>query len=49
MKCDTIGVEEMEDDNSFDKDRFVEQVQYEDDEDMEEDSDYDDTDDEFIE
>ncbi|XP_020188372.1 transcription termination factor MTERF4, chloroplastic [Aegilops tauschii subsp. strangulata] len=49
MKYDTIGVEEMEDDNSFDKDRFVEQVQDEDDEDMEEDSDYDDTDDEFIE
>ncbi|XBJ21298.1 hypothetical protein VPH35_011974 [Triticum aestivum] len=36
-------------DNSFDKDRFVDQVQDEDDEDMEEDSDYDETDDEFIE
>lgn len=50
MKYDTIGVEEMEAENSFDTNRFVEKVQDEDDEDVDEDSDYDDSDgDEFIE
>jgi mTERF domain-containing protein len=47
MKYDTIGVEEMEDENSFDTNRLAGQVQDEYDED--EDSDYGDTDDEYME
>jgi mTERF domain-containing protein len=47
MKYDTIGVEEMEDENSFDTNRLAGQVQDEYDEN--EDSDYGDTDDEYME
>uniref|UniRef100_A0ACD5U3S8 Uncharacterized protein n=1 Tax=Avena sativa TaxID=4498 RepID=A0ACD5U3S8_AVESA len=49
MKYDTIGVEEMEVDNSFDTNRLAGEVQDEDEEDVDEYSDYDDTDDEYIE
>lgn len=50
MKYDTIGIEEMEVDNSFDTNTLSEQVEDEvEDEDLDEDSDYDSTDDEFIE
>ncbi|BAF17414.1 transcription termination factor MTERF4, chloroplastic [Oryza sativa Japonica Group] len=50
MKYDTIGIEEMEVDNSFDTNTLSERVEDEvEDEDLDEDSDYDSTDDEFIE
>ncbi|KAL5203354.1 hypothetical protein ABZP36_014306 [Zizania latifolia] len=50
MKYDTIGIEEMEVENSFDMKTSSEQVEdEEEDEDLDEDSDYEDTDDEFIE